>query len=97
MIVCSYYCSYLFEFVEYRLRKSFRLIGLMLDLVKGIMFGYPVCCVVEYSFDEFVFGGSGRGHAVWRGVIRLGNKFWIPCSVCRNRSLNVEYESWKFR
>ena len=82
---------------EGRVKRLSRWFGLVLDLVNGIWSGYPVCCIVEYSLDEFVFGGSGRSHAVWRGVIRLGNKFWIPCSACRNISLNVKYETGEFR
>lgn len=45
-----------------------------LDLGDGLRYGYPVCCVVRFSF--------GRGEqAVKRGICHADSDPYVPCGI----------------
>lgn len=48
------------------------------DLINGLEYGYPLCCIEEYCLDSL----EGRYSAWRRGTVPWGFGKYVPCSKC---------------
>jgi hypothetical protein len=66
---------------------SFSLRGAVRDFKKGVANRFPLCCVIQYTIDQFL--GIKSAHA--RGGVKHGDTEYVPCLNHKRRS---SYTSW---